>query len=153
MSMLRSRLSDALKDAMKSKDERALTTVRLIMAALKDRDIAARGKGNTDGISEDDILSMLQSMVKQRHESIKMYEDGNRPELAQREAEEITVIKRFLPAQLSDGEMAEAIKEVLSELEASTLKDMGPVMAALKERCAGRMDFAKASALVKEKLA
>jgi len=151
--MLRGRLSDTLKGAMKTKDKLAVATVRLILAALKDRDIAARPKGNLNGISNDDILSMLQSMIKQRRESIAMYEKGGRQELAQREAEEITVIEQFLPAQMSEDEMTAAIKEVVEDLEAATLKDMGRVMAALKERHAGCMDFAKASATVKDQLA
>jgi uncharacterized protein YqeY len=150
--MLRSELSDALKAGMKAKEKRTVSTVRLILAALKDRDIAARGKGNLDGIGEDDIRLMLQSMVKQRHESIALYEKGGRLELAESEADEIEIIKRFLPAQMNDEERAAAISDVIAEVEAKGLKDMGRVMAALKERCAGRMDFAKASAMVKQQL-
>jgi uncharacterized protein YqeY len=150
--MLRSRLTDALKTAMKAKEAVCVSTLRLILAALKDRDIAARSKGNTDGISEEDILGLLQSMVKQRRDSIELYEKGGRMELAQREAEEIAVIQGFLPEQLSDDGMSEAIEGVIGEVEAASLKDMGRVMAALKEQFAGRMDFGKASALVKERL-
>ena len=150
--MLRSELSDALKAGMKAKEERTLATVRLILAALKDRDIAARGKGNLDGIGEDEIRLMLQSMIKQRHESIALYEKGGRLELAESEADEIEIIKRFLPAQMNDEEMAAAISDVIVEVEAKSLKDMGRVMAALKEHHAGRMDFAKASATVKQQL-
>jgi uncharacterized protein YqeY len=150
--MLRSRLTDALKTAMKAKEAVCVSTLRLILAALKDRDIAARSKGNTDGISEEDILGLLQSMVKQRRDSIELYEKGGRMELAQREAEEIAVIQGFLPEQLSDYGMSEAIEGVIGEVEAASLKDMGRVMAALKEQFAGRMDFGKASALVKERL-
>ena len=150
--MLRSRLTDALKTAMKAKEAVCVSTLRLILAALKDRDIAARSKGNTDGISEEDILGLLQSMVKQRRDSIELYEKGGRMELAQREAEEIVVIQGFLPEQLSDDGMSEAIEGVIGEVEAASLKDMGRVMAALKEQFAGRMDFGKASALVKERL-
>ena len=150
--MLRTRLNDALKAAMKAKETRTLATVRLILAALKDRDIAARGKGNLEGIDEDGILAMLQSMIKQRRESIALYEKGGRLELARQEAEEITVIEQFLPRQLGEDEMAEAVKTVIQEVEAKSLKDMGRTMAALKERYAGRMDFAKASARVKEQL-
>ena len=150
--MLRTRLNDALKAAMKAKETRTIATVRLILAALKDRDIAARGKGNLEGIDEDGILAMLQSMIKQRRESIVLYEKGGRLELARQEAEEITVIEQFLPRQLGEDEMAEAVKTVIQEVEAKSLKDMGRTMAALKERYAGRMDFHKASARVKERL-
>lgn len=150
--MLRDRLSDALKNAMKTKDARTVATVRLILAALKDRDIAERGKGNSDGITEDAILTMLQSMIKQRRESIVMYEKGGRPDLAEQEAEEITIIEQFLPAQIADDDMEAAIKDVIAELGAGNLKDMGRTMAALKERYVGRMDFAKAGAMVKSLL-
>ncbi|MFQ5619738.1 MAG: GatB/YqeY domain-containing protein [Rhodospirillales bacterium] len=150
--MLRTRLNDALKAAMKAKETRTIATIRLILAALKDRDIAARGKGNLEGIDDDGILAMLQSMIKQRRESIALYENGGRVELARQEAEEITVIEQFLPRQLGEDEMAEAIMAVIQDVEAKSLKDMGRTMAALKERYAGRMDFAKASAQVKEQL-
>ena len=150
--MLRTRLNDALKAAMKAKETRTLATVRLILAALKDRDIAARGKGNLEGIDEDGILAMLQSMIKQRRESIVLYEKGGRLDLARQEGEEITIIEQFLPRQLGEDEMAEAVKTVIQEVDAKSLKDMGRTMAALKERYAGRMDFHKASAQVKERL-
>ena len=150
--MLRTRLNDALKAAMKAKETRTVATVRLILAALKDRDIAARGKGNLEGIDEDGILALLQSMIKQRRESIALYEKGGRLELARQETEEITVIEQFLPRQLGEDEMAEAVKTVIQDVDAKSLKDMGRTMAALKERYAGRMDFAKASAQVKEQL-
>ena len=151
--MLRTNLSDALKDALRGQDQRSLATVRLILAALKDRDICARGRGNTDGIDDAEILDMLQSMVKQRRESIAMYEQGGRCELAQREQEEIEVISRFMPEQLGDDEIRTAVAEIISELGASSLKDMGWVMASLKERFSGRMDFGRASSVVKENLA
>lgn len=150
--MLRSRLQEALKEAMRAKDERAVATVRLIMAALKDRDIAARTKGQMDGVGEDEILSMLQSMIKQRRESIQLYEQGGRLELAERERQEIEVIERFLPRQMSDAEAAGAVDQAIADLEAAGLKDMGRVMSALRERHAGQMDFGKASGLVKQKL-
>lgn len=150
--MLRTRLTEALKDSLKTKDERSTSTLRLILAALKDRDIAARGKGNADGVSEDEILQMFQSMIKQRRESIAMYEQGGRLELAEQEAEEIKVIERFLPAQMSDEQMQAAVSETLTELEATGLKDMGRVMAALREKYAGCMDFGKASQAVKAQL-
>ena len=150
--MLRTRLNEALKEAMKAREQQAVATLRLILAALKDRDIAARGKGNLEGIEEDEILGMLQSMIKQRRESITLYEKGGRLELAQQEEEEINVIQRFLPAQLGKAEMTAAIDEIIRESKAATLKDMGRTMATLKERFAGRMDFGKASAIVKERL-
>lgn len=149
---MRTELNDALKSAMKEKDALAVSTLRLIQAALKDRDIAARTKGEPDGISDDEILGLLQSMIKQRRESIEAYKKGGRMELAEQEAGEIAVIERFLPKQLSEEEIADAVGEVLTELEATTLKDMGKVMGALKERYPGRMDFGKASGMVKAKL-
>jgi uncharacterized protein len=150
--MLRTRISDALKTAMKSKQTHTVATVRLIMAALKDRDIAARSKGNSDGISDDEILSMLQSMIKQRRESVEMYEKGGRAELAQQEADEIKIIQAYLPEQMDDDAVSAAIDEAVGEVEAMSLKDMGKVMGILKERFAGQMDFSKASVRVKEKL-
>ena len=150
--MLRQRLNDAYKDAMKSRDARGVSTMRLVLAALKDRDIAARPGGNTSGIGESEIVDMLQKMVKQRQESIVLYKQGNRPELVQQEEEEIAVIERFLPKQLSEAEAAAAIDGVLAETKAASVKDMGKVMAMLKERYAGRLDFAKAGALVKQRL-
>lgn len=150
--MLRTRITESMKAAMKAKEGVALAAVRLIQAALKDRDIAARSKGNMDGISDDEILSMLQSMIKQRRDSIEMYEKGNRPELAEREAQEIDVIEGFLPEQMDDDAVDAAINATMRELEATSMKDMGRIMAVLKERHAGSMDFAKASAVVKAKL-
>lgn len=150
--MLRAQLNDALKSAMLSKDSRVVSTIRLILAALKDRDIAARSRNVMDGISEDEILSMLQSMIKQRRESISLYEQGGRLELAQQEGEEIAIIERFLPRQLDEAEMNAAVSAVITELGAGGIKDMGRVMAALKERYAGTMDFTKASALTKKLL-
>ncbi|MFQ6018413.1 MAG: GatB/YqeY domain-containing protein [Kiloniellaceae bacterium] len=150
--MFRTSLNDALKDAMKAKDPCAVSTLRLILAALKDRDIAARGKGEADGIQDAEILDMLQKMIQQRRESIEMYRKGGREDLVEKETAEIAVIRRFLPKQLDENEMRGAVAEVVGELEASTIKDMGRVMGALKERYAGRMDFAKASAIVKDRL-
>ena len=150
--MLRTRLSDALKTAMKGKDAPPVSTLRLIMAALKDRDIAARGKGNKDGIPEEEILGLLQSMIKQRRDSIALYEKGGRMELAQQEAEEIAIIEEYLPQQMSDDDIAAAIDAVIEDAGAVTLKDMGKVMAGLKEKHAGSMDFSMASAMVKERL-
>jgi uncharacterized protein YqeY len=150
--MLRARLNDELKSAMKSKDQRAVSTVRLILAALKDRDIAARSKGNTEGISEEEIGDLLHKMVRQRRESIELYEQGKREDLAQQEREEIQVIERFLPKQMGEGEMDAAVAAVIADLKAGSIKDMGRVMAELKQRHAGQMDFSKASALVKQRL-
>jgi uncharacterized protein len=150
--MLRQQLSESLKAAMLAKDTRTVSTVRLILAALKDRDIAARSRGLTEGIPEDEILQMFQSMIKQRRESIALYEQGGRLELARQEAEEIAIIERFLPTQLSEAEMAEAVQAIVAEIGAQGLKDMGRTMAALKARYAGRMDFTKASAAVKQQL-
>ncbi len=151
--MFRTELSDALKDAMRAKEARAVSTLRLILAALKDRDIAARGKGKSDGIGDDEILDLLQKMVRQRRESIELFVKGDRQDLADKEAEEIVIIQRFLPKQLDPDQIRGAVEEVIEEFGAATIKDMGRVMAALKERYAGRMEFGKASALVKERLA
>lgn len=150
--MFRARLNDSLKEAMKAKDKGAVSTLRLILAALKDRDIAARTKGKADGIGEDEILDLLQKMVRQRQDSIEMYDKAGRKDLVEKETAEIEVIERFLPKQLDDDEIRGAVGEVVGELEASSIKDMGRVMSELKSRYAGRMDFSKASALVKEQL-
>ena len=150
--MLRNAIPEALRAALKNQNKRAVSTVRLIMAALKDRDIAARGKGNTDGIGDDEILQMLQTMVKQRRDSIEMYEKGGRLELAEQEREEIAIIEGFLPQQLGDAEIGAAVDQVIADVGAGGMKDMGNVMSALRGRYAGQMDFGKASALVKEKL-
>ena len=150
--MLRQQLNDALKAAMLSKETRTVATVRLILAALKDRDIAARPRGQADGIGDDEILQLLQSMIKQRRESISLYEQGGRQDLADQEGGEIAVIERFLPRQMSEAETAEAVAAAIAELGAGGLKDMGRVMATLKERFAGCMDFTKASALAKAAL-
>ncbi len=150
--MLRARLSEDLKTSLKSKDQVATATIRLILAALKDRDIAARDKGNCDGIAEEEILELLQKMVRQRRESIETYRNAGRDELAEREAGEIEVIQRFLPKPLDEAEMKTAIESAIEEAEASTIKDMGKVISALKQRYAGRMDFGKASQLVKQRL-
>ncbi len=150
--MLRPQLNDQLKTAMLAKNARVVSTIRLILAALKDRDIAARSRGVMDGIGDDEILSMLQSMIKQRRESISLYEQGGRLELAQQEQDEITIIETFLPKQMSEAETVEAIRAAIAEIGAGGIKDMGKVMAVLKERFVGRMDFTKASALTKKEL-
>lgn len=151
--MLRQSLNDALKTAMLGKDSRGVSTIRLILAALKDRDIAARSRGVADGIGEDEILQMLQSMIKQRRESIALYEKGNRPDLVDQEAEEIVIIEKFLPAQMDEAAIQAAVESAVTEVGATGLKDMGKVIGLLKEKYNGRMDFAKASAQVKAKLA
>ena len=137
---------------MKGREKRAVSTVRLILTAVKDRDIAARGKGNADAISDQEILQVLQTMVRQRHESIALYEQGGRLELSEQEAEEITIIESFLPERLDEAAMEEAVRSVVGEIGACSIKDMGRTMAILRERYAGQMDFAKASAVVKVQL-
>jgi uncharacterized protein len=150
--MLRIRLDEALKAALRARDERATSTLRLILAALKDRDIAERGKGNPTGLSDEQILALLQSMIKQRQESIRLYRQGGREDLAKREADEIAVIEQFMPPRMDQRGMEEAVTAAIAELEAKTLKDMGRVMSLLKKRYAGQMDLAKAGAFVKGRL-
>lgn len=150
--MLRQQFSDSLKEAMRAKDQRTVSTVRMILAALKDRDIAARPSGNTTGIDDASILSMLQGLIKQRQESAALYDQGGRPELAAQEREEIAVIERFLPKQLGEAEAEEAIKAVIADTGAASIKDMGKVMAELRARYAGQMDFGKASGAIKKAL-
>ena len=151
--MLRQTLSDALKTAMRDKEGRTVATLRLIIAALKDKDIAARASDGDDQIDDNEILAMLQSMIKQRQESVKAFAEGGRPELAAQENEEIGIIRGFLPAQLEGEALTAAIDDVIAETGAESLKDMGPVMAALKARFPGQIDFAKATGVVREKLA
>jgi len=150
--MLRQRLNDDLKTAMKARDLETTSTLRMVLAGLKDRDIAARPSGNAGGIDEAGIVDMLQKMVKQRRESIELYKQGGRQELVDKEQGEIEVIERYLPKQLSEAEASAAVDKIIADLGASSIKDMGKVMAALKERFAGQMDFAKAGGLVKQKL-
>ncbi|NSY17704.1 GatB/YqeY domain-containing protein [Neorhizobium sp. AL 9.2.2] len=149
--MLREKLSEAMKEAMKAKETRRLSTVRLIQTAIKDRDIANRGTGK-DAATDDEILQILQKMVKQREESAKIYEDNARPELAAQEREEIAVVKSFMPEQISDEKASEIVASVIAEIGAAGMKDMGKVMAILRERYAGQMDFAKASGTIKAQL-
>ena len=148
----REEFTTALKESLKSKDQVAMSTIRLITAAMKDRDIAARGKGNMDGIEDAEILSLMQSMIKQRQESSKMYTENGRPELAERELAEIKVIEQFLPAQMSEDEVGKVIEELITETGAADIKDMGKVMNELKTRYAGQIDMAKAGGAVKAKL-
>lgn len=149
---LRTDISDALKDAMRSKDEAGVSTLRLILSALKDRDIAARTKGAGEPIADAEILDMLQKMIKQRQESIEMFKKGNRADLVAKEESEIKIIERYLPKQLSDAEIGAAIDQAMAKTGAATIKDMGRVIAALKEGYAGKMDFGRASQLVKARL-
>jgi len=151
--MLREQIKSVLKEAMIAKNSHKVSTLRLIMAAIKDRDIAARVKDNPDGIKDDEVLSLMQSMVKQRRDSITMYENGGRLELAEQEAAEITIIEDFLPKQMGDDEIETVINSLIEELGAASLKDMGRTMAALRERYAGQMDFGKASGVIKARLA
>jgi uncharacterized protein YqeY len=150
--MLRDNLNEALKEAMRARDMTIVGAVRLILAKLKEVDIAARTEASREGVADDRILSMLQGMIKQRNESVMLYEKGNRPELAEKEKAEIAVIERFLPRQMDDAAVAAAVAEVVASTGAKTVKDMGGVMAALKAKYAGQMDFAKASAAVKKAL-
>jgi uncharacterized protein YqeY len=150
---LRTQINDALKDAMRGKDEQAVGSVRLIIAKMKDLDIAARPKGNADGIKDDEIVSMMQGMIKQRRESIAMYEKGNRADLVAQESGEIAVIERFLPKQMSEDEIKAAVAKTVTAINAKDIKDMGRVMAELKKTYIGQMDFALAGALVKAQLA
>jgi len=149
--MLRETINNALKDAMKAQDKRRVSTLRLINAAIKNADIEARGQGK-DALAEDALPSLFQKMIKQRQESAELYEKGGRPELAAQEREEIEIISSYLPKQMSDLEAGAVIQALVHEINAQGLKDMGRTMTALKERFAGKMDFARASAKVKELL-
>ena len=149
---LRAQLTDAMKEAMKTKDAKRLATVRLVLAALKDKDIAARSETSRDLLGDDEILGLMAKMIKQREESAAAYDAGNRPELAAGEREEITIIRSFMPAQMDDAGVKAAAQAVIAELGAASIKDMGKVMAAMKERYAGQMDFARASSVVKDAL-
>ena len=149
---LRAQLNDAMKEAMKAKDAKRLATVRLMLAALKDRDIAARSETNRDLLGDDEILTLLAKMIKQREESATAYDAGKRPELAAGEREEIAIIRGFMPAQMDEAGVKAAAATVIADLGANSIKDMGKVMAVLKERYAGQMDFSKASAATKDAL-
>jgi uncharacterized protein len=150
--MLREKLNEALKEAMRGRDMAAVGTIRLILAKLKEVDIAARTEANREGVADDKILSMMQGMIKQRNESITLYEKGNRADLADKEKAEIGVIERFLPQQMDEAAVEAAVREAVASSGAKSIKDMGGVMAALKAKYAGQMDFAKASAVVKKAL-
>ncbi len=149
---LRIKITDDLKTAMKAKDSARLSTLRLINAAIKDRDISLRGEGNADGTSDADILAILGKMVKQRQESARTYEEGGRLELAEREIAEISVIESYLPRQLSDEEIASAISDTIVETDANSIRDMGKVIGALKSKYTGQMDFGRVGPMVKDRL-
>ena len=150
--MLRDKLNDAMKDAMRARDTAALGTIRLILAKLKEVDIAARTEANREGVADDRILSMLQGMIKQRNESVALYEKGNRADLAEKEKAEIAVIERFLPQQMDEAAVDAAIREAIAATGAASIKDMGKVVGQLKAKYAGQIDFSKASAAVKKAL-
>ncbi|WP_342078735.1 GatB/YqeY domain-containing protein [Yoonia sp. SS1-5] len=150
---MRQRVNAALKDAMKSKEADRLSTLRLINAAIKDKDIALRGSADEDaGVSDADILAIMGRMVKQRQESARAYEEGGRLELAEKELAEIKIIEEFLPKQLSPEESAQAVDDAIAEVGAESIRDMGKVMAVLKGKYTGQMDFGKAGPMVKDRL-
>ena len=149
--MLRERFTADMKEAMKAGEMGRLGAIRLIQAALKDKDIEARGNGK-EPLSDEEILALLQKMVKQRQESITMYEQGGRQELAQQEKNEVEVISSYLPKQMDEAEVKAAIEAAIAETGAASMKDMGKVVGSLRAKYAGRMDFAKASGLVKDML-
>lgn len=150
--MLREQLSESLKTAMKAREALTLSTLRLILAAIKDRDIEARTSGNDDGIDDTQITALLQTMVKQRREAIKIALEGKRQDIAQKEEKEIEIIQRFLPEPMTDLEIDLAIKNIIEETDASSIKEMGAVMAKLKEEYLGRMDFGQVSKKVRDAL-
>lgn len=149
---LRSKVSTALKQAMKDKAAERLSTLRLINAAIKDKDIAARAEGNDDGVGDADVLAILGKMSKQRVESARAYEEGGRLDLAERELEEVSVIEEFLPRQLSEAEAETAVDAAIAEIGATNIRDMGKVMAILKGKYTGQMDFGKTGPKVKDRL-
>lgn len=149
---LRTRLNTSIKQAMRDKDSARLSTLRLINAAIKDRDIAARGEGNDDGVGDDEVLGILGKMVKQRKDTAKTYEEGGRLDLAERELLEIGVIEEFLPRKLSDDEVTAAVDAAVAETGASSIRDMGRVMGALKGKYTGQMDFGAVGGMVKDRL-
>ena len=151
---MRTKVGTALKEAMKAKEADRLSTLRLINAAIKDKDIAARGSGGDDeaGVGDDEVLAILGKMVKQRQESARVYEEGGRLELAEKELSEIKVIEDFLPKQLTEGESEKAVDAAIAETGAASIRDMGKVMGVLKAKYTGSMDFGKAGPLVKARL-
>ena len=149
---LRDRIGAALKDAMKSRDAERLSTLRLINAAIKDKDIAMRGDGDDATVGDAEVLAILGRMVKQRQESARAYEEGGRLELAEKELSEIKVIEEFLPRQLSPDEIGSVIDEAIAEIGAGSIRDMGKVMGVLKSKYAGQMDFGAVGPMVKDRL-
>ena len=152
MPMLRQAFTDRLKQSMKAREARMVSTIRLMLAELKERDIAARGRGNVEGLSDAEIQRMLQAMIKQRRESIALYEQGNRVDLAQQEREEIAVIEGFLPNQLDQSQIEAAVAAAVAETGAASVKDMGRVMGVLRERHGGVIDLARAGVIAKRLL-
>ena len=150
--MLREEINIKLKEALKAKESRRVSTLRLILAAIKDREIKARGDGKQPSVSDDDILQLLETMVRQRDEAIILYEKGNRPELASQEKEEKIIIQEFMPEQLADADIESAVIDTINSIGATSLKDMGSVMANLRKNYSGQMDFSKAGQLAKERL-
>ena len=146
---MRSELDENLKEAIKSQEKQRVATLRLINAAIKDRDIAVRSEENTEGVSDDEIILILSNMVKQRKQSIVQYEEGGRIELAEREREEIKIIQEFLPNQLTNDEIQAEISKIIDAEDQLSIKDMGKIMGELKDKFSGRMDFGKASEIVK----
>lgn len=149
--MLRDDLQSTLKQSMLARDAETTGAVRMIIAGMKEKDVEARGKGQ-EKASDAELLSMMQGMIKQRNDSIKMYMDGNRPELAEKEKAEIAIIERFLPKQMSEAEVEAAIKAIIAETGAASMKDMGKVMGALKAKYVGQMDMGKANGVIKSLL-
>jgi uncharacterized protein YqeY len=150
--MLREQVTEALKASMRERDQETVSTLRMILAGVKDKDIAVRPSGRTDGINDSEILTLLQAMVKQRRESIALYRQGSRPDLVAKEEAEIVVIERFLPKQMTPAETNSAIAAIIAETGAASIKDMGKVMGELKARYGGQMDFSAAGPAVKAKL-
>lgn len=149
---LRTKITEGIKSAMRERDTLRLSTLRLINAAVKDQDIAARAKGNADGVDEGEVLAIMAKMVKQRQESARVYEEGGRLELAEKEQAEIVVIEEYLPRQLSEDEVAKAVDAAIADAGAASIRDMGRVMGTLKGKYAGRMDFGAVGPLVKDRL-
>ncbi len=150
--MLRSRLTTAMKEAMRDKDKKRLSTIRLMIAAIKDKDISSRSADNTQGVSDDDIMGILAKMIKQRIESAKTYEEAGRIDSAEGERNEIKVIEEFLPKQLNESEVEAAIQEAIKSVGAQSIRDMGKIMGELKNKYNGQMDFGKAGAAIKAML-
>lgn len=150
--MLREKLNNDVKEAMKSREQERLTTLRLVVAAIKDREISERVQGVSEPLQDKDIIQILTKMVKQRDESARVYEEGGRLDLAERERREIALLQDYLPKQMSEAEIKAAIEEIIGEVQAESIKDLGKVMAVLKEKYAGQMDFGIANRVVKERL-